>query len=113
MNQNKVKITPQEATDFLNDRRLRMAVDLAVKDRRQQLKEELRKLEFNTILEDWNTVASMTTADIIRVGEIKRELQIIENLMIRTNKFYEQLGGKTKIVIQRSDRKEPERTFTI
>ena len=38
---------------------------------------------------------------------------IIENLMIRTNKFYEKLGGKTEYVIQRSDRSTPEATYTL
>tara|TARA_R110000822_G_scaffold23970_6_gene73453 strand:- start:293 stop:652 length:360 start_codon:yes stop_codon:yes gene_type:complete len=103
----------QEYENFLKDRKLRMATELAVKERRSQLADLERKICYSDILEEWVHASNITTSQARELAEIKKEKMIIENLMIRTNKFYEKLGGKTEYVIQRSDRSTPEATYTL
>lgn len=92
-----------KSDDFLEDRRLRMATELAVKERRAEIYAELYKLEYSEILEEWRTPSAMTLADLKRVTELKIEAQIIDNLMIRTQKFFQKLGGEITIEIRHSN----------
>ncbi len=93
------------------DSLLVLATQNAVTERRNEL--EARKLELikfsgslaQGMSEDskWKSYSQICPHEVIELAEIEKELQIIDSLMIRTQKNFEKLGGQIKIEIRQSN----------
>ena len=53
--------------------------------------------------EKWKSYSQICSHEIIELAAIEKELSIIENLMIKTQKEFQKLGGQIRIEIRRSD----------
>lgn len=93
------------------DSLLVQATQTAVDLRRSELKTrklELIKFQGNMAKgmgqdEVWKSYSQLCPHEIIELAEIEKELQIIDRLMIKTQKEFEKLGGVVEIEIRRSD----------
>ena len=90
----------------LYDHLLVTATTDAVEERRAELKEkkdsiikfsELQIAQFELSKdEEWKTIGQITPHELIELGEIEKELRIIENLMIKTNQKFTLAKSKRK-----------------
>ena len=105
------KIQPQNKK-INRDSLLVEATNRAVDQRRKELED--RKLElitFKDIVLDDNgkfktqrkTYSQLCPHEVIELAKIETELQIIENLMIKTQHIFQKMGGQIKVEIRRSD----------
>ena len=95
-----------------NNSMLVQATEIAVAKRREILK--TRRHEISTAYDDAGLVYIMSYAHLQEMIDIKKELSIIDALMISTQREFTKLGGKIAIEIRHSD--EPDKvqnSFTI
>jgi len=93
------------------DSNLVIAAQEAVTERRKELNDrKLELIKFQGSMakmmkrdELWKSYSQLCPHEIIELAEIEKEEQIIERLMIRTQKHFEALGEKITIEIRRSD----------
>jgi len=80
---------------------LAKSAEIAIEKRRQQLRKEKNNLFEIEILGEIEerTARTFSKSDIQRLLEIQTELQIIDNLMIMTQREFEKMGHKIKTVI--------------
>ena len=93
-----------------DDSLLVQAANLAVVERRTELR--MRKMELikfhgsasygMTEDEIWKSYSQLCKHEIIELAEIEKEEQIIDRLMICTQKHFKKLGGQIKVEIRHS-----------
>jgi len=94
------KDTNEKLDHIIRQAKLAVACQNAVTIRREQLNKQHHDIEYDENSKEWRTLAQLTTREIIEIGKIRTELQIIDNLMIKTQHEFKKLGGIVDIEIR-------------
>ena len=95
-----------------DDSKLVHATEIAVAKRRGTLK--ARKHEISNAYSQDELVYIMTYDHLQEMIDIKKELSIIDNLMVSTQREFTKLGGKITMEIRHSDKpNKVQRSYTL